>query len=270
MRHLLLVFVALALVAPCSAQTLRLDEPVPGHRETTVGALLGSVVPGLTISGGMARGEVELALPHLVGQDYVSDRPVPVEFGHVTILDIEAEGADRLLLFGDLGSDGAAILALFDASLALLDAIQVATDRFTSLGEVPLLRIGPQDHAVVASSTHWNSSQSYGDTLLVFVRDGKFRLIDSIFTFSDRICGAEQAQSLGLAAEEEEQGAPWPIIATVTEVRPLSDECESDEPLDPPFTRLISTTYRWNASLGAYRADSDALVDLAQQSSERF
>lgn len=270
MRRLLLALIVLAIVAPCDAQTFRLDEAVPGHPETTVAALIGRLVPGLAIADGIARGEVDLDLPHIVDQDYLAGAPTQVDLGHVNLLAIEAEGAGRLLLFSELGEDGTAIMALFDDDLALLDAVQVGTDRFTALGEVPLLRIGPQDQAVILTSTHWNSNQGYVDTLLVLVRDGKFQPVDSIFTFSDHSCNYEQRQSLKLESKDDGQGSYWPIIATVLEIRTVSNECEQAEPLDPPFSRLVSVTYRWSASLGGYVADSDALVQLAEQSSERF
>jgi len=270
MRRLVLAFIILATTVPCYAQTFGLDEPVPGHPETTVAALFEKLVPGLVIEDGMATGEVDLDLPHIVDQDYLTGAPTQVNLGHVTILAIEAEGAGRLLLFSELGDDGTAVLALFDDDLALLDAVQVGTDRFTALGEAPLLRVGPQDQAAILTNSHWNSNQGYVDTLLVTVRDGKFRLVDRIFTFSDHSCNYERRQSLKLEAGDDGLGSHWPIRATVLEIRTVSNECEQSEPVDPPFSRLVSATYRWSASLGGYVADSGALVQLAEQSSERF
>ena len=109
-----------------------------------------------------------------------------------------------------------------------------------------------------------------GDALLLALEKLNACLSRTIFTFSDRACNYEQQQQLAISAGEGGGAGYWPIIATLTELRTITDECEIPEGHEPPFSRRLSVTYSWDASANAYVADSDSFERLAQQSRERF
>ena len=276
MRRWPLSLACLLACPPAMAESASILEPVPGHPDMRWFDLLAGIVPGLQLEGDRATGEAVVEIPHVVGDGYLDDAgPTSFDFGGVSFETIEAEGRDRLLVLASLGRTefdvaGTEVLALFETDLTFLDAVQVGLDRSTSFREPAVLRIGPDDEAVVIESSHFNSSQSYASSELLFVRDGKLRLIDTVFTFGDRGCSFAQQQTPSFTADEAGEGNFWPIAAAVTETRTVSGECDDPGPVDPPFSRVVSVTYRWSASLGGYVADSDALAELAQQTSERF
>jgi len=266
----------LGACSPAGAESASILEPVPGHPEMRWFDLLASVVPGLQLEGDRAVGEAVVDIPHIAGEGYLNDAgPTSFDLRSVSFEMIEAEGRERLLVLASLGGTefdvaGTEVLALFEADLTYLDAVQVGFDRFTGFREPPAVRIGPDDEAVMVDSSHFNSSQNYSNSTLLFVRDGKLQLVDTVFTFGDRGCNFAQQQTLSVIADENGEGEYWPITAKVVEIRTVSNECEEAETVDPPFSRAVSVTYTWSTSLGGYVADSEALAELAQQTSERF
>ena len=112
-----------------------------------------------------------------------------------------SDGHDRLLLLLDLGdaadsANGFAVLALYDLSSArrLLDAANVAYDRSTYFRDRPTLAVSGDTDAVITMSMHFNSSQSYVTTALILPRDDRLELIDTIFTFDEKLCAFKREQ----------------------------------------------------------------------------
>jgi hypothetical protein len=153
-------------------------------------------------------------------------------------------------------------------------------DRFTSLGRPPLLRIGPRDQAVVTTSSHHNSQQSYRSTALVAVQAGRFKLIDTFSTFGDRLCrGRDElinSQSLSFAAEPSGGGRYHAIRATVTEEETVkAGACGGTEgggrtSSRRTSSRRFSASYRWSEAEQAFVRSSDALKNLEARNEKRF
>ena len=168
----LLIF---ALGAPAGAE-VEVGVRVPGSADLTYADLLKQVVPDLALADGEATGTQVQPLRH-IAEGFGGDPPANVAIRTVHTLALEAEGRRRLLVLAHLGAsedrvEETVVLALFDQepSPKLLDAVDVGMDRFTSLGQPPLLRIGPKDEAIVTTSSHHNSHQSYRTTALLAVQ----------------------------------------------------------------------------------------------------
>lgn len=125
------------------------------------------------------------------------------------------------------------------------------------------------------NSEHFNSSQGYDAAQLVFVKDGKLTLIDSIYFFSVEAGSYEEHQSLAVTTEAGGPGY-WPITASVHATRtveppePVEEGEDPPEPLDPPYDRMITQTYNWSASIGGYVSDSDAFETLNAENESKY
>jgi hypothetical protein len=184
-------------------------------------------------------------------------------------------GRDRTVLRLDFGpaqdsASGFVVLALFDVTgePRLLDAADIAFDRWTAFAEPVRLPVGEGDDLLVTRSTHFNSSQGYATTALILLRGDRFALVDTISTFDDRACTFERTQRLGIR-----QGTGTPLAdirATVSERTTVSAGQCGEATVPEPGTRNIAVTYRWDAAGERYSADSDAFDVLARENERRF
>ncbi len=110
----------------------------------------------------------------------------------------------------DLGpSDGAVaeftLLGLFDTGGKSSGFCQnfstwsgPGTDRLTGFVDKPMpLRQSPQKASdlFVIDSDHFNSNEDFVGTEFLFVRDGRFRLAGSVFTFDAHLCTSRRTQT---------------------------------------------------------------------------
>ena len=254
---------------------------VPGSANLTYVDLLKQVIPDLALADGEATGAQVRPLRH-IAEGFGGDPPGNIAIRTVDPLTLEAEGRKHLLVLANLGAsedrvEETVILALFEQgpSPALLDVVDVGMDRFTSLGKPPLLFIGPKDEAVVTTSSHHNSSQSYRSTALIAVREGKFKLIDRFSTFGDRLCkGSDElvnSQSLSFATQASKGGRCHVIRATAIEGATVkAGACGGKEGRQRTSSRRWSTSYHWSEAEQAFIQSSDALKDLEARNEKRF
>ena len=198
--------------------------------------------------------------------------------GHVAALGINVDdgGKPRLLMLLSLGSavdspEGLAVAALFDGNepYALMDAANVALDRFTGFAEPGHLVSATGQDVFVVYSEHFNSNQTYGFHTLMTADGGRLAAIDTISTFDERLCAGETKQTARFAFGEGPVGAE-PILATVeVESIPSDSDC-GDAPALEAARRTVSVTYRPNEGTGTYTAGSDAFERLGQENEQRY
>ena len=280
LRALCLLIFALGAPAGAAAQ-VEVGARVPSSADLTYADLLKQVVPDLALADGEATGTQVQPLRH-IAEGFGGDPPANVAIRTVHTLALEAEGRRRLLILAHLGAsedrvEETVVLALFDQepSPKLLDAVDVGMDRFTSLGQPPLLRIGPKDQAIVTTSSHHNSHQSYRTTALLAVQGGRFKLIDTFSTLGDRVCkGRDEvrnSQTLSFAAEPSKGGRYHAIRATVIEGETVkAGACGGREGNGRTSSRRWSASYRWSEAEQAFVRSSDALKNLEARNEKRF
>lgn len=269
---------ALPLAAPALAGEVtfpQLADAVPGAGGATYLDLARQLLPDLAQQGDIYRGRTVIDMRHVGGADMgmppLEDFPI---FG-VSVTPVRAEGGDRLVMLFDLGSDeaeGFAALALFDPAgkPPLLDAAQVAFDRSTYFRDPAGIPLGPDDDLVLTMSTHFNSQQGYVTTAMSFVRDGRLQLVDTVFTFDERVCGFERIQFPAFRAGERGDRPYADIVVTVTDETKLTGEGCGSADLPAAGVRTVEVTYRWDAAQMRFLPDSDALEALAREAEARF
>jgi hypothetical protein len=190
----LVVASLLLMMAPGRADIIDPGDPVAGHAGVTYFDLMKLVVTDLDPPGqGEPKAHQIVPYRHIEGADAKTVPGGPVAIKFLTPLDIHADGAPRLALVADLGpSDGDVtefvLLALFDMTdnPKLLDVVEVGRDQMTGFADAPLFPLGHGADLIRIDSDHFNSDEDFVVTELIYVRDGRFRLLGSLFTFDQK------------------------------------------------------------------------------------
>lgn len=270
-----------ALAAACLTATAALADGVdrvqPGDRvagDVTYADLIRRIVPDFDAANG-AKGQT-LDLRRLDSGDVEEASLAPFKLSSVPVVRFDDGGKPRLLMLLGLGHavdspEGLAVAALFDgnAPYALMDAANVALDRWTGFAEPGHLVSTTGQDVFVVYSEHFNSNQTYGFHTLLTADGGRLAAIDMIATFDERLCAGETKQTARFAFGDGPAGAE-PILATVEiESVPSGGDC-GDEPTFEAQKRTISVTYDRDAATGTYSADSDAFTRLGQENERRY
>ncbi|AZO26272.1 hypothetical protein [Mesorhizobium sp. M1B.F.Ca.ET.045.04.1.1] len=270
LRFLLACLLLPCLWAPAGAESVGFPEPssaVPGHPGVTYLDLAKLIIPD--------DGTPPIQMRDITGDDDGGSPPPTTSLSDAAVLTIKAGGKDRLAMLYDLGyssddAEGFAVLALYDLSgkPRLLDIANVAVDRSTSFREPGKISIAAGDDAIVTTSTHFNSNQGYVGTLLIMVRDDRFELIDTIYTFDENYCAYRRTQNL--AFQTKGHSRPYAAIkVTVTDATaPSGESCEEAAP--KAVSHDISVTYHWDKAKSRYVKDSDAFEKLSAENEKRF
>lgn len=250
------------------------DALMPGNNRTYLD-LLQLVMPGISVSGGAySEARQPTGIRHIGGWVDGDIGLAPAGLLKLQAVPLRSGGRQRMALLIDFGttefSVGYAILGLFDieGEPTLLDAADVARDRWTSFMDPVRLSVGAGDDLLVIQSTHHNSSQAYTAVSMILVRNSRFELVDTISLLSQRVNGFEHTQHLTV-----KQGAGEPfaeIVAKVTERTTPAIESSYEEAPPGPSARTIKVTYRWNSAAQRYVSDSDALAILERENEKRF
>ena len=276
MRRIAALLILPLLAGPALAQThVELTDLVPGTPGMRYVGLARVVAPDLTQVDGEYMGTVTLPVRSI---PYPEDEPVvglPLKFYSASAVTFTSDGIDLigLLLEGDNpDSFGGEVLAVFDPAHqgTIIDLADVSSDQFTSFDEPTLLPLGERDDGLVVSSTHSNSSQGYRQTSVIAMLDGRLTEMASVFTFNENSCGMRREQTPALApvtTDGEDRWAPFTI--TVTETTMATDDCDSLDSV-VPGTHAVAATFMWTDEKGSYRADSNALDDLFEETEARF
>ena len=230
---------------------------------------------------------------HIEGDEAKTVPAGPVAIQLLTALTIKADGKSRLALMIDLGPSDEAVteftlLALFDMSdhlsdhlpdhlpdhLAdqpkLLDVVEVGTDRLIGFSGKPLpLGQGHKDGAnlITISSDHFNSNEDFVGTEFVFVRNNRFHLAGSLFTFDVRICASRRSQEPVITTAADSGRRYRKIRVAVNEsvmLEPDRAGC-SGEKIPRPFRRTYHAIYRWNSTRKHFEIASSDLQELDRE-----
>jgi hypothetical protein len=275
---LLILACLVSLTGPGQAGPVDLDDRVAGAPGITYFDLMKQVVTDL--DSGQAEGKSEpkahqiVSYRHIEGKDAKTDPAGPVAVSSLAALPVRADGKTRLALLADLGeSDGnvaeLVLLALFKitATPKLLDVVEVGNDRMTGFADKPLTHLSSDADLIRIDSDHSNADEDFVDTEFIFVRDGRFRLIDAISTFDIKTCTFALSQ-LPAVTTRPDRGRPYRrIIVTVREQVKLQDDVEgcSETKLPHAFVRLFRATYRWDARRQDFITPSRDMEELAKK-----
>lgn len=274
-----------ALAAPVEARVLdspraeavQLSDEILGHAGVTWFDLVKQVIPDLTREGDEAIGHRNVVRGHITGDASAGAMPATIRLGPLRAVPFTAEGKSRLaLLIGiaegeDMGEQPA-VLAVFDdrgLTPALVDAVDVGMDRFTSFADPARVRIGTGDDAILTHSGHFNADETYDTTALIFLSAGKLSLIDSFSAYASRTCTLNTSQGFSFTAGPEARSPYYAITVTMRDIGERSADGCAEERVRKPYARSATTVYRWNAAKGAFNPDSDAVRRLQQETAAR-
>jgi hypothetical protein len=253
-------------------------DKVSGHPAITYFDLLKQIVPDLTADKDTATGRKIGTLRHIAGPDNGAGAPDIIKIRQLQALNFQAQGKLAIALLVEIGEvensvERPVVLAIFEDSEhpRLVDFVDVGMDRLTGFGTPKLLRIGPNDQAIVTDSQHFNSNENFGSLALIFVRDGKLQLVDTFSTFGVSVCSRSETQSLSFRARPTARSAPYfAITAALKEQRARTGEtCDGEKRL-APYVKTVTTTYDWDTKTGRFVAKSDAIKRLEKATGERL
>jgi hypothetical protein len=138
--------------------------------------------------------------------------------------------------------------------------------------ENPLLSLGSDDAFLVVNH-HFNSNQSYVDTSLFRVQDGRLRAIDSVLTLSvSGLCEKSFQETLAWRTEKDGDSLYPRIVATVT-LTHGPGENESPECLErkiKPRRETFTETYRWDKAKRGFISDGRGFKGLDRFNRDNF
>jgi hypothetical protein len=255
-----------------------ITDKLAGHPAISYFDLLKQIVPDLTVDRNTATGRKIGTLRHIAGPDNGAGAPDVIKISQLQALNFQAQGKPAIAILVEIGEvessvEKPVVLAVFEDGEhpRLLDFVDVGMDRLTGFGRPKLLRIGPNDQAIVTDSQHFNSNENFGSLALIFVRDGKLQLVDTFSTFGMQVCSRRETQTLSFRARPTARTAPYfAITAALKEQRVRTGEtCDGEKRL-APYARTVTTIYAWNPATGRFTAKSDAIKRLEKATGERL
>ena len=275
MRTALLVLCLCCWATPGCARLVKPSDPVACHTGLTYLDLMKMVVTDLEPeSASEAKAHRIVRYRHIEGKDAKTDPAGPVALKYLEPLVIRSGGKTRLALMADLGPSDEAVaefvlLALFDlhGTPRLLDLVEVGTDRLTGFSDHPLLRLGHGSDLIRISSDHFNSDEDFVNTEFIFVRDGRFQLLDAVYTYNAKTCTYRLTEWPAVKTIADPGRRYRRIVLTVPEkvaLQPDAADC-GDEKAPRPFVRSFHAVYRWSTQRRAFATMSSNLDELGKQ-----
>ena len=265
-------------------QTKDLSSPVLKGSKTTYFDLLRTLFPDLEVDPaqpGVAVAHTTVPIKH-IGEP--GDKTVlegDFEIKDLKVRQVISQGRGLLLSCIDLSAEKAneatpyegeaSVLAVFslESTIKLLDAMDIKTDRFTDFwGEHPMFRLNPQNDAFVVYSTHWNAGESYNDITVLFVDQGRLKIIASLFTFDTQGCGANIIQTPFFRPLHDTR-RKYPNILARVKVKKVEDSQECDR-RTRGYTRYYRAIYHWNSTKAQYESGSRQLERLDNFNRQRL
>lgn len=249
-----------------------LDTPVAGTDKTYLDLAL-AFVPDLAADGMSWKGSA-LDADFAERFDLDEDWPDGLAISGVETVSFERAGRKELAVLFDFGlsndmPEAPAILALYvvEKEPRLVGSLNVGLDRETGFAEPPLLDLGGGANVLITRSSHWNSNQSYLITSLTLATEDGLEPIDTVLTFSERLCGLSRTQEPTISVDSS---GTRPALRVAVDIREEKVEEGCDTEPTPGPARTVAATYRLNEKTGHYEPDSDALDALARENMERF
>ena len=251
------LFLLLAIGATGRAAILDLKEAV--RPKLSYAALLRQVCRHLEVRSDHSQANVKNCVPIYI---IASDDQSPVNgdsiLQNVSTVDLKIPGKPQLLLKFQIRDEGEELaspykLALFEMGEKprLLDVVEAPSspDHGGDLWENGVLHLSPTADAFVFETFHWNSQQGYHDLEVMYVYDGKIRLIDAAMLLKCRSCNDGNFEETATIATAPDPGRPFNKI--------LFRVSLDLQPDDPGTDRRVRTrrerrefvaTYRWDAT----------------------
>lgn len=249
-----------------------LDTPVAGTDKTYLDLAL-AFVPDLAADGMSWKGSTLDA--DIAGRfDLDEDWPDGLAISGVETVAFERAGRKELAVLFDFGlfsdvPEAPAILALYvlEKEPRLIGSFNVGLDRETGFAEPPILDLGGGTNVLITRSSHGNSNQSYLITSLMLATENGLEPIDTVLTFSERLCGLSRTQEPAISVDVSDARPALRVAVAIREEK-VEESCDAEP--TPGTARTVTATYRLNDKTGRYEPDSDALDALARDSMERF
>lgn len=277
MRTALFVIACLCFWTVSSrAGLVKPSDRVAGYAGLTYFDLMKMVVTDLTAenTNGEPKAHQIVDYRHIEGKDARTVPAGTVAIKYLEPLEIHSGGRVRLALMADLGPSDEAVaefvlLALFDlhGKPKLLDVVEVGTDRLTGFSYIPLLPLGRGSDLIRISSDHFNSDEDFVNTELIFVQNGRFQLVDAVYTYNVKTC-TYQLTEWPVVMTTADRGRRYRrIVLTVSEKVTLQQDFADcgDDKVPRPFVRTFDAVYRWNAHRRAFVRTSSSLDKLAKE-----
>lgn len=262
--------VSTLLGAVMAGQALAADpaDPVPGFGALSHAELLRRALPDLVERDGVWEATLPDDLRPIADSD-AGDGGRPVSVAWIDAVALAGGGVALLApLSGDTIADQA-ILATFAADGTPIDAVNVAEDRMTFFGDPPALVVGRDISVIHVVGAHLNAGQDYGIDLLVLADGQAMALIDMFPRLSDLGCGFARRQDFSVTAVPGAAGLADLEVAVTETVTAVDETCADSVP-PPPGARRVTVIYRYDPAAHAYRASSDALDRLAEETAQRY
>jgi hypothetical protein len=279
----LLLLAAPSLAASPLLEIKDLKQPVAPGSTVTYGDLLRLVFP----EPAAGQKEAPETLPVWSLNGYFKKQPLTArrdqDYTGVLALPLKAQGQPFLLLLvhatgeraeeeGAAGEQPYNLLALFQTTPApkLLDLVDLGQG--TNMGMIegfwgknpdnPLLDLTPGTQACMIFQEHFNSSQSYLQIHLLWVRNERLEELLTVSPFSSKsLC--ETFRSKASFWTEPDQGREYPKVAAKVTVKmepsPKSEDCK---PRQRGFTKSYLGTWQWDPAQQKYRQSSGNLDQL--------
>lgn len=254
------------------AFTEEVNNAVEGHPDTTFFDLVRQIVPDLAHDEqNSAVGKTVIPLRH-IREGFGGRPPTLVDVRTVEAIRFRGEGSDGTLMFLHLGRsedrpESIDALVYFDDKLRLVDAVEVGMGEYAGYTGEPL-RISKQNDAIVLWSIDSGGGSSLEQFSVVFLRNGRFELMDTLPVRGSWDCGWARMQEIAFKPVPEAADGFWPIEVSVTDTmgHNLTVTCEGTLPT--PHEKMAKTTYRWDAAREAYAPESDALLRFAEETAK--
>ena len=174
---------------------------------------------------------------------------------------VHVAGRDFLVVTVGMEDECVGLIALFDDSGKLVDAVNVRGDMHISFGENYVRPLGANGALVIAHNWHDNSEQSYDSDSLILVKPDGFSDIGGVFAFGERDCGEGPGSQFVEEAVIRVVPDGTPMARIDAEVRrtfqKFAQDCETK--ISRPTKTTFNGFWRWNAAKGAYEAHTREL-----------
>jgi hypothetical protein len=265
-----------AAVSNCSLQSADLKSPVQPGSKTTYLDLFRKVFPDLQTDSTHDEAAIAHRSVPIRRIDDDTESVVLESDIELKVFDprwVRSAGKPLLLLTADLSAKEAneatpyegeaTVLAVYslEPTVELLDVMDIKTDRFTGFwGDRPLFHLNSQNDAFVIYSTHWNAGESYNDLALMFVDDGRIKVISSLFLFNTQGCGVTFTEAPYFRALPA-VGRKYPSILVTVRLKKDAD-AKGCGRRTSGYTRYYHAAYYWKQLKAQYESDSHQLDRL--------
>ena len=178
------------------------------------------------------------------------------------VLRVRGDGRRNLVILWEAAAEmetpgNATVLAVFpEGAVEPTDVVSVQTDTMCDTDDGRLLAVGP-DEAFFIRNGHNNSNQTYLDTGLFHIVDGRLRRIADVFTLAVRAddCRHSFAEAL-IWKVTPTAGAAYPAVTATVRLIPETGCRSASKP------QAYAETYVWDAANKRFRPKGQGFARL--------